>query len=122
VILASVGHLHYDYEARYKHTLHVMCPSLEMNPKKGFKHYLVYKNQIVIKTYELQNGQYHFANKWQMVKIPAVYEPKGDKKIQQYISIPNSEIVHLEDATSFLHTLSMIQLRKIYEQWIKNGK
>lgn len=112
VILVVSGHLHYDFEARYKHTLHIIGPSPTMRHLGGaFKEFLVYSNQIVVKTYEKIQGRYQFAHKWQRVKIPSAFRPSGPHKVQGYTSIPHSQITHLDGFKELFEKILEIRLK-----------
>lgn len=112
VLVITVGHLHYDYEVSIDHILHVMAPSITLHRRHGFKHFLVYPNRIVVKTYEFVRGKYQFANKWQSVAIPRSMKPVGKKVFTDVGSLPPQPMKLARNPQEMLEIIAKIRLVK----------
>lgn len=70
LVATITGHLHMDLEARVGQVTHIMAPAIGPHPGHGIKLYEVHEDHITVKTYEVADGTYAFANKWQRIPFP----------------------------------------------------
>jgi hypothetical protein len=70
LVLVAAGHLHKDVELRWNRITHITCPSLLKTPGSGIKLYEAHADHLTVKTFEVKEGTYAFADKWQRVPFP----------------------------------------------------
>ncbi len=70
LVATVTGHLHMDLEERVGQVTHIIAPAIGPNPRHGIKLYEVHEDHITVKTYDVVDGRYAFANKWQEIPFP----------------------------------------------------
>ncbi len=96
VIGALCGHLHLDVEFGRGPVRYLLCPSLGVNPRHGFKFLKVYRDRILIETieYDEPNARFEPVNRWQKIDIPeplraSLHSPTGSRFVREnYTEIP----------------------------------
>jgi len=91
VIAACTGHLHLDLEFDLDRVKYFVGPAVGPHPRHGFKHALVYRNRVVLRTieYEADRARYAPTMKFQKIDIPeplrnALRKPSGAFRKERY--------------------------------------
>ncbi len=78
VLAVFSGHMHLDLDFERYSWRQLVCPSVGRSHRPGFKNLRFYDDMVIIESYELSNGAFKQAKKWQKIDIPQKFR-KGLK-------------------------------------------
>jgi len=93
VCATFTGHLHCDLEFQVRRVKHVIAPGFGPHRLHGFKVCEVHHTHIAVRTVELREGKYAWAQKYQKVRLPCPPKWTGTAKIVNFRSLPARETV-----------------------------
>ena len=90
VLAAFSGHLHFDLELKRTSWTQFVCPAVGPSHRPAFKFLSVFKDHILIRSYEWDTDKRYFkvADKWQRILIPNDLQRRGTAVVANRRSMP----------------------------------